>query len=101
MILLPGADLARSFEQAERLRQAIENQSVGDGQQITMSFGVAASRRSTGFLYETVSGEADCDLYDAKRTGRNRVAARSSVRQHLPAKTRRGAQPEPAHARAS
>jgi diguanylate cyclase (GGDEF)-like protein len=79
LILLPGADLAFTCQQAERLRRAIETTPVGDRRHVTMSFGVAASERGIGFDYAAVSGEADEALYEAKRAGRNRVCATAST----------------------
>ena len=75
LILLPGADLARTAEQAERLREAIESATFGDHQRITMSFGVAASADGEVFDFDRVFAAADSALYEAKRTGRNRVCA--------------------------
>jgi PleD family two-component response regulator len=40
---------------------------------VTMSFGVAASAPGDRFEYERVFAEADAALYEAKRSGRNRV----------------------------
>jgi diguanylate cyclase (GGDEF)-like protein len=71
LILLPGATLAESAELAERLREAIEAAPWG-GVPITMSFGVAGSGGG-GFDYDAVLDAADAALYEAKRTGRNRV----------------------------
>jgi diguanylate cyclase (GGDEF)-like protein len=73
LILLPGADLDRTAEQAERLRQAVESATFGDGRAVTMSFGVSASREGEVFDFERVFAQADGALYEAKRTGRNRV----------------------------
>src|SRR4051812_31700186 len=54
LLLLPGADLKHTEEVAELLRAAVSAQPVGDGQQVTMSFGVAASKRGEAFDYDTV-----------------------------------------------
>jgi diguanylate cyclase (GGDEF)-like protein len=75
LILLPGADLDRTREQAERLRNAIQAGTFGDGRRITMSFGVAASREGEIFDFESVFAHADGALYEAKRSGRNRVCS--------------------------
>jgi diguanylate cyclase (GGDEF)-like protein len=75
LILLPGADLAQTYQHAQRLRRAVAAETVGDGLHVTMSFGVAASRQSVTFDYETVSSEADAALYEAKRAGRDQVCA--------------------------
>jgi diguanylate cyclase (GGDEF)-like protein len=75
LILLPGADLDRTAEQAEHLRRAIESTTFGDGQEVTMSFGVAASNEGEVFDFEIVFAQADGALYEAKRSGRNRVCA--------------------------
>lgn len=89
LILLPGADLVQAHRQAERLREAVEASTVGDGQRITMSFGVAASRRSHAFDYETVAVEADAALYTAKRSGRNRVCTSAAARAPRPGEDHR------------
>lgn len=75
LILLPGANLDRTLEQAEGLRAAIETATFADGQQITMSFGVAASGEGEVFRFDEVFERADAALYEAKGTGRNRVCA--------------------------
>ena len=94
LILLPGADLHRTRDQAERLRRAINSTTFGDGHTVTMSFGVAASSEGEIFDFQRVFSEADQALYEAKRAGRNRVAMspddepsrpRSLVRVALPA----------------
>jgi hypothetical protein len=40
---------------------------------VTMSFGVAASAGGRAFDFEAVFAEADAALYEAKRSGRDRV----------------------------
>ncbi|HME04553.1 MAG TPA: GGDEF domain-containing protein [Solirubrobacteraceae bacterium] len=73
LILLPGSDLEQSVEIAERLHDAVGGAGPGAEIAITMSFGVAASDREGPFDYDTVFAGADAALYEAKRTGRNRV----------------------------
>ncbi len=72
LVLLPGADLGRAATLAEELRTGIAAEPRG-GQRVTLSFGVAASEPGAGFEYEAVFAEADSRLYEAKRSGRNRV----------------------------
>lgn len=81
LILLPGADLNRTREQAERLRRAIDSTTFGDGHSVTMSFGVAASSEGEIFDFRSVFAEADAALYEAKAQGRNQVceAARGEL----------------------
>ncbi len=73
LVLLPGANFEQSLAMAERLRRGVEADTVGGGLHVTMSFGVAASRRESAFDYQAVCAEADAALYEAKRQGRNRV----------------------------
>jgi diguanylate cyclase (GGDEF)-like protein len=72
LVLLPGADHARSAALAETLRSSISTQPHG-GQSVTMSFGVAASDPTERFDYASVFAKADAHLYAAKRAGRDRV----------------------------
>jgi diguanylate cyclase (GGDEF)-like protein len=73
LILLPGSDLAQSAELAEQLRAGIAGDTVAGGLNVTMSFGVGASRRGQDFDYATVFKSADAALYRAKRKGRDQV----------------------------
>jgi diguanylate cyclase (GGDEF)-like protein len=73
LVLLPGSDLAQSAELAERLRAGIAEQRVAGGLDVTMSFGVGASRRGEQFDYADVFKTADAALYRAKRKGRGQV----------------------------
>jgi diguanylate cyclase (GGDEF)-like protein len=81
LILLPGADVSQTAEQAERLRKAVEAASFAGGQAVSMSFGVAASSEREVFDFERVFKQADSALYEAKRGGRNRVCTGGEGRQ--------------------
>ena len=73
-LLLPGADLAGAHELAERLRAAIATapfEAEGKTLEVTASLGCAAL--AAGEPPEALLARADARLYEAKRTGRNRV----------------------------
>ena len=76
-LLLPETDDGR--EQAERLRATVERlrTTLGGGSDlmITVSIGVAPARRVDGTI-DHVLARADEALYEAKQSGRNRVATR-------------------------
>ena len=74
-IWLPGAVLERGRQVAERIRQAIawsEWKWQGEKRTIRASFGVAACPE-TSATKEGLSAQADAALYEAKRSGRDRV----------------------------
>lgn len=71
--MLPGVTHEEAQEIAERLRVAIE-QARPTGIQITISLGLSAAS-GEDVVYETLFKAADLALYEAKRTGRNRVVA--------------------------
>jgi diguanylate cyclase (GGDEF)-like protein len=73
LILLPGADGCQTDALAEQLREAVSARSVGGGVEVTLSLGVSASGRGDVFDYAAVFAEADAALYEAKRSGRDRV----------------------------
>ena len=73
LVLLPGAGPEETAVYAEELRAAVMAHPVGDGVEVTMSFGVASSPSGLPFHYESVFAAADAGLYEAKRTGRNKV----------------------------
>jgi diguanylate cyclase (GGDEF)-like protein len=85
LVLLPGADRAQAGALAEQLRQAVEDELLADGTQVTISCGVAASDRETSFNFERTYAEADEALYESKRSGRNRVSDMDSSRVAVPA----------------
>jgi diguanylate cyclase (GGDEF)-like protein len=72
LVLLPGATLDEAEEVAERLRASIGAAPIA-GQDVTMSFGVAASEDGEPFDFEALYARADLALYRAKRGGRDRV----------------------------
>lgn len=91
VVMLPGADLRQTAALADDLRAAIVTETDGGGRRVTMSWGVSASARGDPFRYEEVFAAADAALYEAKRTGRDRVcvgalgATGSSVLGSVPA----------------
>jgi diguanylate cyclase (GGDEF)-like protein len=82
-LLLPGADVERALEVAERLRRAVEALCVTHADsplgQVTISIGVAAMVPLPGQDAETMVEAADAGLYAAKRRGRNTVVVHSAV----------------------
>ena len=78
----------------ERLRAAVAETRSADGHGVTVSIGVALVRPvdgedATASLWRLID-RADAAMYDAKRAGRDRVAA---VRVPLPRSARRSADP--------
>ena len=78
-VLLVETELTRGLEVAERLRMAIRDLSIPPVDYLTASFGVAEcpsnARTSTDILKA-----ADNLLYQAKRTGRDRVVGPASMK---------------------
>lgn len=72
VVLVLGAQAGSSADIAERLRTAVEREACS-GIRVTMSFGVAATRRGEEFAWTDLFARADAALYDAKAAGRNRV----------------------------
>jgi diguanylate cyclase (GGDEF)-like protein len=73
VVLLPGADLAKTVEIGERLREAVAVGPDG-GVRVTLSLGAAAACGPHA-TYRTLFAAADDALYRAKRGGRDRVEA--------------------------
>lgn len=78
VVLLPGAGLSEAVELADRLHRAVSDAHLA-GLDVTMSFGVDASRPGETFDYDKVFAAADAALYVAKRTGRDRVCVSTEV----------------------
>src|SRR5436305_399536 len=64
---------------AVELREAVCAGAVGGGVEVTVSLGVSASRRGEAFDYAAVFAEADAALYEAKRSGRDRVCGNDAA----------------------
>lgn len=73
LIVMPGAGSDAAMMVGERLRMAIQLSGLrhADGSPVTASLGVAAA--AIGDTPETLLARADAALYEAKRTGRNRI----------------------------
>ncbi len=78
LVLLPDADADAALRVAERLRGVVRAEACG-GVAVTMSFGAAASVPGVRFDYSEVFDRADTALYEAKRTGRDRVCVDQPV----------------------
>lgn len=74
-ILLPGTGLEAARQRAEQLRMAIAAVVASSGElesNVSASFGIATTASSGNELRQLLA-HADAALYQAKRTGRNRV----------------------------
>ena len=83
-ILLPGCGLEEARQKAENLRMAIVGitayQAGNVRATVSASFGIAATS-SSGHKLGTLLAHADAALYEAKRSGRNRVVVYSQPMQ--------------------
>jgi diguanylate cyclase (GGDEF)-like protein len=77
LVLLPGCDLDHALPVAERVREAVELARPG-GLPVTASIGVGAAA-GDDIDFDALFKTADATLYEAKRAGRNQVAARLVV----------------------
>jgi two-component system, cell cycle response regulator len=78
LVLAPGLEIGEVTELGERLRSAICQSplAIGDGRTLTITISVGCSLGPLDTLYEAIR-VADEALYEAKRTGRNRVTTRA------------------------
>lgn len=78
LLVLVGADADTALEIAERIRQRVATTTISyQGRTIpmTLSMGVANRRIGGEDTLERLTAAADEALYQAKRSGRNRVVA--------------------------
>jgi two-component system, cell cycle response regulator len=76
LVLLPGAGTADVTQIGERVRRAVAETSVVEGDQqiaVTVSLGGTTYRDSGSSSPEQLVGQADAALYEAKAAGRNRL----------------------------
>ncbi len=78
--LLPGASMNAALDVGERVRMAVERLGVPHsksqiGKVVTVSIGVATGTVDNDYLQDDLMKFADKALYEAKRTGRNKVFA--------------------------
>jgi diguanylate cyclase (GGDEF)-like protein len=80
LVVLPGCVASVAMTLAERLRQCMAAEPIADNDQafqVTVSFGVSVwDGQTTG---QELLHSADRALYEAKRTGRNRVTSAESL----------------------
>lgn len=82
LLLLPGHDLNMAMAVADRALAAIAAAGIATEQgllNVTVSIGCAATQgadEGDGNLLETLTGQADVELYAAKAGGKNRVSPR-------------------------
>ena len=75
MVVLPETDMEKAMNSAKRIRKRLARETFGNGKvkiPITISIGVA-TYPDHGVDPETLVSRADAALYQAKKTGRNRV----------------------------
>ena len=83
VVLLPGTPIEKASAVAERIRRQIQTMKItGCQKQITISLGLARWR--SGDSLESFLARADTALYQAKRTGRNKIEIEPVV---LPSKS--------------
>jgi diguanylate cyclase (GGDEF)-like protein len=78
LVMLSATSLDRAEESAERIRKQVQAEQF-EGGSVTISIGVA-EYPSQGDTAESVIGQADAALYQAKRAGRDRVVCASAKR---------------------
>ena len=84
VIVLPGASLRNALKKAQRLRKAIagthyttDKEKGGDDLSVTVSIGASSFHKNDSV--STVIDRSDQALYQAKRTGKNRVISEEAM----------------------
>jgi diguanylate cyclase (GGDEF)-like protein len=83
VVLLPGADLEKTVEIGERLREAVAA-TDSSGIRVTLSLGAAAGCGDRA-AYRDLFAAADGALYRAKRSGRDRIEVAGAALEGAPA----------------
>jgi diguanylate cyclase (GGDEF)-like protein len=73
LLLMPNADLEGAVVCCERIRASVASSIHSAGQPVTVSIGI--SLYQSGEPVEAILARADQKLYEAKNTGRNRLAS--------------------------
>ncbi|MFC3220020.1 diguanylate cyclase domain-containing protein [Tianweitania populi] len=85
VVLLPGSDDAAAYRVGERIRMAVESldiphmENASAGKRVTISIGCATQEPGSDEPALALIAQADRRLYEAKRTGRNRVLSAFSM----------------------
>ncbi len=76
VVIMPQTNAEGGMVQAERIRELIDTKTyrdVPDGESVTVSVGVGVLNHDKMLICEDILREADQALYEAKRTGKNKV----------------------------
>jgi len=81
VLVLPGTDIHGGIHLAERVRDHLRGRTIvaldGTPMDVTASFGVASAVGAT--TAQELLASADAALYEAKRTGKDRVESASEA----------------------